>query len=278
MVDLRAQQRTIHETVTNDFLSPKQKGDGVGVKRFAPDVYRDALARHFDRIEAYVPDKSDTLTHRYYRAIFGPDTLCFKERKAELIYTYGKHRMLEIESHQPPHQRFRVEIDGLSEEEIAPLRQQMQQMKQTDQLFNNAQTCIFYALNLLFDAAGVDAAPVITRNTTFTEGHQLNAFFDHFLTLRGAYPCRYKAMRNVELPGDCILVFRNARNEYIHAAFYRKETQEFHTKNGLFPPVVLKTIKTLTERYGRYDTQRDDLNEAGLQGLADTILLFSLDW
>lgn len=277
---LHAQQREIREireTVTNDFASSEKAGGRIGVKCLAPGVYRDSLIRRIDRIEAYLPEKSDTLANRYYRAIFGGDTLCFRERKAELTYAYGGSCILEVESRRAPHQRFSVAIDGLSDEEIAALREQMRQMKRADRLLNNVQTCIFYALNLLFDSAGIDPTPIITRNTTFTNGRQLNAFFGHLLTMRSAYPCRYKAMRDAALPGDCILVFKNAHNEYIHAAFYRQETREFHTKNGLFPPIVLNSIKTLTERYGRYDRRSEDLNETGLRQLADSILVFTID-
>lgn len=272
----------IRETQTNAFAptrssygTPAGSARRIGVQSLFCGAYRDSLVRYFDRIEAYPADR-DTLAHRHYRAIFGRDTLCFKERKSEFVRPFGDRRLLEVESRVAPHQRFEAEIDGLEADEIEALKRTMRQMKTADKLLNNAQTCIFYALQLLLDAAGIDPSPVITRNTTFTEGRQLNALFDHLLIRQGSYPCRYRALRNAELPERCVLVFRNARNEYIHAAFYRKTGKggEFHSKNGLRPPVVLTDIRPLTEQYGRYDTPRSDLSEAGLDGLADSVIVY----
>lgn len=280
-----AQQREIRETQTNAFDPTRSSygtlagsGRRTGVQSLFCGAYRDSLVRYFDRIETDHPPGRDTVVYRYYRAFFGRDTLCYKERKSEIIRLAGGKRLLEVESRVTPHQRFEVEIDGLKADEIDALKQTMQQMKSSDKLLNNAQTCIFYALQLLLDAAGIDPSPVITRNTTFTEGGQLNALFDHLLMRKGAYPCRYRVLRNAELPERCVLVFRNARNEYIHAAFYRETGNggEFHTKNGLWAPVVLTNIRLLTEQYGRYDTPRSDLSEEGLDGLADTVLIYGL--
>ena len=277
-----AQQPEIREAVTFKFSDTPQGRKSamgsrqIGVQSLFGGVYRDSIVRYFDRIEAYRPQTSDTLVYRYYQAIFGQDTLCFKERRETIVRPYAGKHLLEVESLRVPYQRFEVEIDGLDADEIAALTQTMQQMKTSDILLNNSQTCIFYALNLLLDAEGVDPSPVITRNTTFVNGHQLNAFFDHILTAKCTYPCRYKVLQKADLPDRCVLVFRNARQEYIHALFYRKDTGAFYSKNGLFPPVVLHDIRPLTTRYGRYDTPKSDLSPEGLDRLADSVVVYTL--
>ena len=138
---------------------------------------------------------------------------------------------------------------------------------------NNEKTCIFYALNLLFDANGINPAPIITRNTTFTNGEQLNAFFNHILTLKGKYSCNSRVIKKADLPDNCVLVFQNAYKQFIHAVYYRKDIGEYYTKNGFFPPIILTSIRPITERYGRYDT-KDTLSEEGLDMQADTILVY----
>jgi len=69
-------------------------------------------------------------------------------------------------------------------------------------------------------------------------------------------------------------VFRNARAQYIHAVFYRKDTGEFYTKNGLFTPVIVKDIRPICERYGCYDAE--GLDAAAQEQRADTVLVFTL--
>lgn len=284
-VQLDAQSREIRETVTRDFVptdTPMGRKSAmgsrkIGVQSLLSGAYRDSIVRYFDKIEAFCPSDKDTVVNHYYRAVFGQDTLCFRERKREIIRHYAGKPLLEVESLLAPYQRFSVEIDGLEEPAITELIRTMQQMKTADALLNNEQTCIFYALNLLLDVEGIDPAPVITRNTTFTNGHQLNAFFDHLLTEKGSYPCRYKVLQHAEFPDNCVLVFRNARHEYIHAVFYRKDTGEFYTKNGSWAPVVLQSLRPLTERYGRYDTRARNLSREGLDGLADTVIVYTLN-
>jgi len=276
-------QREIRENVTADFAPNKHStrerpllmgSDRIGVQSLREGAYRDSLARWFDRIEEYVPEEKDTVANRYFRALYGADTLCFHERRPEFVWEYGGRTLLEVESRLAPHQRFEVEIDGLGEAEVAALADSLRRMRTSDQLLNNSQTCIFYALNLLLDRAGVNPAPVITRNTTFTDGTQLNAFFAHFLRLQGSYPCKFRELRKAELPGDCVLVFRNAQGDYIHAVFYRADTEEFYTKNGLFTPVIVKDIRPISERYGCYDAQ--GLDAAAQERRADTVLVFTL--
>lgn len=276
---LCAQQREIRETVTNDFIPSRTtavKSIRTGVQSLACGEYRDSLIRHVDRIEEYHPDISDSLIYRYYRVLFGQDTLCFKERRVEIIRSHGKEQILEVESRIAPHQRFMVEIDGLTRRETDSLAERMRNMKSSDIIMNNSQTCIFYALNLLLDAEGIDPSPIISRNTTFTDGHQLNAFFAHLLSVDKTYPCRRKAIRNADLPDRCVLVFRNARDEFIHAVFYMKKSGEFYSKNGLFAPIVTHDINPIISDYGRYDTSRRDLSEEGLRQLADSIIVYTL--
>lgn len=245
----------------------------MGVQSMFGGVYQDSLIRYFDKIEAYHRQTKDSIRFRYYRAIFGNDTLCYKERKDFVLDSVLGKKMLEVESRKAPYQRFEVEVSGLADSEIAALTDSMRQMKTTDVLMNNEQTCIFYALNLLFDANGINPAPIITRNTTFTDGEQLNAFFNHILTLKGKYSCNSRVIKKADLPDNCVLVFQNAYKQFIHAVYYRKDTGEYYTKNGFFPPVILTSIRPITERYGRYDT-KDTLSEEGLDMQADTILVY----
>ena len=279
---LHAQQLEIKETVTSDLIPKSSKIEvpaAMGSTRFGVQSmkradYRDSLIRLFDRIEHYQLRK-DSAVFQSYRAIFGQDTLCYKERKPVIISRHKDTTTLEVESLKAPHQRFSVVIDGLTAAEISALKDSMQQMKTSEMLWNNQQTCIFYALNCLLDAHGINPAPIITRNTTFTDGHQLNAFFDHILTLKGSYPCKTKVLRKMDLPEDCVLVFQNAHKEFIHAVFYRKDTKEYYTKNGFWSPVILTDIRPLSERYGRYDTKME-LSPEGLDSQADTVLVYGL--
>lgn len=278
-----AQQVEIRETFTCDFIPSKSIAErrywiddnAVGVQSMYCGEYCDSLVRYFDSIEEYHSQAADTISHRYYRAIFGIDTLCYKERREVFYSTFAGKRIIEVESIVAPHQRFTAEIEGLSEEEIEVLKHKMQQMQSSELLMNNAQTCIFYALNLMLDYHKIDPSPIITRNTNFTDGHQLNTFFKHVLTLKASIPCKYSVLRNTDLPDNCVLVFRNQHNEFIHAAFYQKSPNRFYTKNGLFAPVIVGNIRDITDRYSRYDTKQR-LGEEGLSKLADTVLVFTL--
>lgn len=273
-------QREIKEGQTYAFVPKKtlevaslKGGKQMGVQSMFSGSYQDSLIRYFDKIEAYHRQTKDSIRFRYYMAIFANDTLCYKERKDFVLDSVLGKKMLEVESRKAPYQRFEVEVSGLADSEIAALTDSMRQMKTTDVLMNNEQTCIFYALNLLFDANGINPAPIITRNTTFTDGEQLNAFFNHILTLKGSYPCKSRVIKKADLPDNCVLVFQNAYKQFIHAVYYRKDTGEYYTKNGFFPPIILTSIRPITERYGRYDT-KDTLSEEGLDMQADTILVY----
>lgn len=278
-----AQQVEIRESFTNDFIPSKSVAErrywiddnAVGVQSMYSGEYCDSLVRYFDSIEEYHPQVADTISHRYYRAIFGVGTLCYKERREVFYSTFAGKRVIEVESIVAPHQRFVAEIEGLSEEEIEVLKHKMQQMQSSELLMNNAQTCIFYALNLMFDYHKIDPSPIITRNTNLTDGHQLNAFFKHIFTLEASVPCKYSVLRKTDFPDNCVLVFRNQHNEFIHAAFYQKNPNRFYTKNGLFAPVIVGDIRDITDRYSRYDTKQR-LSEEGLSKLADTVLVFTL--
>ena len=273
-------QREIKEGQTYAFVPKKtlevaslKGGKQMGVQSMFSGSYQDSLIRYFDKIEAYHRQTKDSIRFRYYMAIFANDTLCYKERKDFVLDSVLGKKMLEVESRKAPYQRFEVEVSGLADSEIAALTDSMRQMKTTDVLMNNEQTCIFYALNLLFDDNGINPAPIITRNTTFTDGEQLNAFFNHILTLKGKYSCNSRVIKKADLPDNCVLVFQNAYKQFIHAVYYRKDTGEYYTKNGFFPPIILTSIRPITERYGRYDT-KDTLSEEGLDMQADTILVY----
>ena len=249
----------IHETGTNDFdfvhskYTPSEYKNvlRVGVQSLGDGVYRDSLITRFDKIVEYHPQKKDTLYNRYFHAIFGGDTLSYREKKPLFINTYGERKILEVESLVAPHQRFGVNIDGLDAAQIAALTDSMKHIKTSDSLLNNEQTCLFYALNCLFDAVGVNPAPVITRNTNFTNGNQLNAFFDHILKLKGTYKSRYSVLKKVELPAQCVLVFQDADQKFIHAVYYRKGRNEYYSKNGFWCPVVVNSIRPMLESYNQ---------------------------
>ena len=89
-----AQQVEIRECFTNDFIPSNYVAErrywidnnAVGVRSMYSGEFCDSLVRYFDSIEEYHPQAADTLSHRYYRAIFGIDTLCYKERR-EVFYS-----------------------------------------------------------------------------------------------------------------------------------------------------------------------------------------------
>ena len=138
-----------------------------------------------------------------------------------------------VESRIYPFARFSACIEKLDEAMIEVLKDSMLRMEcPLPMLKNNYQTCIFYALDALFQTYGIYTEPVITRNTTYRREEELNAFFDYFLTSTASYPCRYKEIKNVTFPDNCILAFYNGYNHIIHAVFYRNGL--FYTKNGLF--------------------------------------------
>ena len=99
--------------------------------------------------------------------------------------------------------------------------------------------------------------------------------FDHILTQKGNYPCKYSVLKKADLPDNCVLVFQNAYKKFIHAVFYRKDTGKYYTKNGWWPPIILNNIHPVTEAYGRYDT-KEELSEYGLDLQADTILVYCI--
>ena len=247
----------IHETGTNDFDFVHSKYTPsayknvlrVGVQSLGNGVYHDSLITRFDKIVEYHPLKKDTIYSRYFHVIFGSDTLSYREKKPVVINTYGGRTILEVESQVAPHQRFGVNINGLDAAQIAALTDSMQHYKTSDSLLNNEQTCLFYALNCLLDAEGVNPAPVITRNTNFTNGYQLNAFFNHILNLKATYKSRYSVLKKVELPPQCVLVFQDADKNFIHAVYYRKDRNEYYSKNGFWCPVVVNSIRPMLESY-----------------------------
>ena len=252
----------IHETGTNNFAIFKSRYTPSaylhcirrGVELLGNGQYNDSLISRFDKIIEYFPQKKDTVSNRYYHAIFNGDTLSYSERKPVFIHTYFGHQILEVESQLAPHQRFEVRINGLDSAQIAALTDSMCHMKTSDSLLNNEQTCLFYALNCLFDANGINPAPVITRNTNFTNGYQLNAFFNHILKLKATYKCRYSVMKKADLPEQCVLVFQNSDNEYIHAVYYRKDRNEYYSKNGFWCPIVAKNLRHIINCYKQADT------------------------
>ena len=252
----------IHETGTNDFdyrhvrITPQAylHTIRIGVESLGDGHYHDSLISRFDKIVEYFPQIKDTVSNRYYHAIFNGDTLSYREHKPVFIQTYFGHKILEVESRLAPHQRFGANIDGLDTAQITALTDSMRYMKTYDSLLNNEQTCLFYALNCFLDANGINPAPVITRNTNFTNGNQLNAFFNHILKLKATYKCQYSVMKKANLPDQCIIVFQDADKQYIHAVYYRKDRNEYYTKNGFWCPAVLKSLRPIIKCYKQADT------------------------
>jgi hypothetical protein len=272
---IKAQE--ISEGPTSWFVNRNQPKT-TGVVDFPVAEYRDSLISHFDKIRR-VADRSGDTGIFYYDAVFGSDTLTYKVRQ-KIINSIsrddkGSYRELEVESDRYPHQRFTAKIDGLESSEISGLTARMQTMKTSDKLMNNEETCIFYALERMFKVNGICPDPIITRNSNFADGRQLNAFFDHFLTAAGEYPCKAKSLRNTDLPDNCVLAFINAHGEIIHAVFFHDGI--FYSKNGFWSPIATKKIREITRNYSRYDTDRADLSSDGLDELADKIIIYGID-
>lgn len=250
-----------------------------GVQTFGNGIYTDSLINYIDTIYHIDSDKQDYLV---YKAVWNNDTLTYRTRPSivrEYMYDYKnkkKAKGLEVESRIPPYNRFSAIIEGLDESQITALTDSMLKMKSsTPVLLNNYQTCIFYALEALFRSNHIYPEPIITRNTTFRQGEELNAFFDYFLTKGDTYQCRYKEIKKKTFPDNCVLAFFDDYGNIIHAVFH--ENGVFHTKNGMFAPIAYSTLKSVMESYGRWDTKHSGLNKMGKRMKGHQLAVYTLN-
>ena len=253
-----------------------------GVETFGDGLYVDSLIHYLDTICHVEPQVDNSVSDSIFQAVWNNDTLTYRVRsKIYRGYDYDskskkKLRNLVVESRIYPFARFSACIEKLDEAMIEVLKDSMLRMEcPLPMLKNNYQTCIFYALDALFQTYGIYTEPVITRNTTYRREEELNAFFDYFLTSTASYPCRYKEIKNVTFPDNCILAFYNGYNHIIHAVFYRDGL--FYTKNGLFSPMVLSTLHPVLKSYSRWDTSLKGLSKVGKQLKSDKIVVYTLN-
>lgn len=250
-----------------------------GLEKFGTDVYKDSLINYIDTIKFLgVSQRS----YEQYQAIWGKDTLTYNARPSIYkTYTYDeqlkkKVQILEVESKISPYTRFRAVIEGLDDKTIEVLKDSMLRMKSSSSITcNNDQTCIFYALEGIFRTNGINPEPVITHNTNFKITKELNAFFAYFFTEENKYVCRYKAIKDVSFPNNCVLAFMNDYNEMIHAVFYYDGL--FFSKNGLFIPGAFSTLRPILESYSRWDGNTSGLSSEGKRLQGNTIVVYTLN-
>lgn len=252
-----------------------------GLAPFGNGIYTDSLVNHLDTIR-----QADWLTpegdYPVFLAIWGKDTLSYAvlpDTRFYNRYDYQqkkKIRVLEVESTIPPHTRFAADVDGLTEKEITALTDSMRRMKgPQDTLMNCPYTCVFYALDALFNANGINPEPVITRNTNFSKRSELNAFFDHFLKHIADYPCHYKKVKDLSFPDNSVLAFVNGYNEITHAVFYHDGL--FYSKNGIISPHVYTTLRPILRGYGGYDSRNKGMSKTGTLLLGQTLKVYVLN-
>lgn len=252
-----------------------------GCETFGDGVYRDSLVNYMDTIRplaAYEPRYENQI----YQAVWGADSLIYRVRPAQFrTHTYNKEtrkksEAVEVESQIPPYHRFTAITEGMDEVAIAALTDSMRRMKADSPiLFNNCQTCIFYALEAFFKTHRICPEPIITRNSNFEKMPELNAFFDYFLTAGETYVCRYKEVKNKSFRDNSVLAFIDDNGFIIHAVFYREGL--FYTKNGMHPPVVMNSIKPIMQAYGRWDTKKSGLSAEGKKMLAQRLVVYTLN-
>mgnify|MGYP003294602921 CR=1 FL=1 len=256
-ISLSAQTPLEESISTKAFVRKKDaKVIDRGVVSMRPRTYTDSLSKEI--VIERVNSGQDTISYNYYNAIFGKDTLSFKERKPLFTFERRGQQMLEFRSEAFPHHRYEFCIDGMTEREWSDLVESYSLTGKDERLMNNEQTCIFYALNLLFDAEGICPGPIITDDTSFTDGRQLNAFFDHFLDEYMTISCKWSDVKKVNFPKSCVLAFMNDKEEIIHAVYCREGSEynpkgyAFFSKNGLFTPIVVDSLKPILDTYSKY--------------------------
>lgn len=252
------------------------------VETFGNGLCTDSLIHYLDTIYYLGTQTKSSITDSIFQVVWNNDTLTYRVHpKIYRGYDYDikskkKLRNLVVESQIYPFARFSVIIEGMDEAMIEVLKDSMLHMESpVPMIKNNFQTCIFYALDALFQTYGICTEPVITRNTTYTCEEELNAFFDYFLTPGASYACRYKEVKEVTFPDNCILAFYNGYNHIIHAVFYRNGL--FYTKNGFFSPMVLPSLHSVLETYSRWDTPMKGLSKVGKQLKSDRIVVYTLN-
>lgn len=121
--------------------------------------------------------------------------------------------------------------------------------------------------------------PIITNNTNFTDGRQLNAFFEHFLERQADVPAKWKEVRKTTFPNNSLLAFINDKDEIIHAVFcsagteYDVEGPVYLSKAGLFTPLVQTSLKDAIDDFSMYSSRE---SIAGNHHYADRIVVYTI--
>lgn len=258
-----------------------KKENSIGIVPFGNGIYTDSLTNYLDTIiQVKAPTEKERAINQ---AIYGKDTLTYKQIPLiwrTIIYdSKDKKRFLsiDVESKIPPYTRFVANIEGLNENEITVLKDSMLRMKSPkDTLMNASQTCVFYALEAIFNIHGIYTSPVITRNTTYNNPKELIPFFEHFLKRGDDYPCHYKKVKDLIFPNNSVLVIINGYGEIIHAFFHHNN--EFYSKNGRFSLERHHNIHRILQGYGTKDySGKMKLNKVGKMQKGQILRVYTFD-
>lgn len=248
----------------------------TGVIDLSRGHYRDSLANYFN-IQEGTGNEAEYYT--YHDAIFGQDTLSYKERRPQIRYKRSNEEMIEFTSASSPYHRYTFPVRSLSEDEILQVLEEHSEEGRDEPLMNNEQTCIFYALSLMFQSESVFSGPIITNNTTFTDGRQLNAFFDRFLERKTVIPAKWKVVRKTPFPNNSLLAFINEKGEIIHAVFCMTGTEYgvkgllYLSKSGLFTPLMQTSLKDAIDDFSIYSSKE---SIARNHHYADSIAVYTI--
>lgn len=252
-------QVKVEESISTKALVKRGSRDVLrtGVIDLSRGHYRDSLVNYFT-IQQGTGDEAEYYT--YHDAIFGKNTLSYKERRPQVRYRSKDEEMIEFTSHSYPYHKYSFPVTSLSEEEILQVLEEHSEEGQDEILMNNEQTCIFYALSLMFQSESVFTDPIITNNTTFTDGRQLNAFFDRFLERKTVIPAKWKEVRKTSFQNNSVLAFINDKGEIIHAVFCMTGTEYgvnglvYLSKSGLFTPLMQTSLKDAIDDFSIYSS------------------------
>lgn len=156
-------QVKMEESISTKALMKRWSRDVLrtGVVNLGREYYRDSLANYL-----IIQDgKGDEVVYySYHDAIFGTDTLSYKEIRLQIRYKSNKEEMFEFTSPSFPHHRYTFPVTNLSEDEVQLVLDEHSEEGKDVPLMNNEQTCIFYALSLLFQSESIFTDPIISNN------------------------------------------------------------------------------------------------------------------
>lgn len=273
-------------SIAQDFVPFKNKKSkkhivSLGVTSFDKEIYHDSLIHYIDTIITNIFD-TDNVNIRYKAVWNNDDTISYRERQKVIEYTSIDYhtkeriRILEVESLSPPHERHSIKIDGLSTCEITLLRDSMLYIPASNNnLRNNEQTCIFYALEAIFKNNFIDPEAIINRNSNCNNFDELNKFVDYFFVFNATNICRWKEIKKVEFPNNTLLVIKDAHNRFIHAVYYCDGL--FHSKNGFSIPAAYSSIKPIIDIYSRWGERKGELSKDGILLWGNKIDVYSIN-